>query len=180
MATRRMLWQEKTVSIILWFSLPKKQTWRTRGRDENENAGRQETSWLRWITSVGWMKSVNWEACLVCALSCCLTQCVHCPPDSPHTHPDTSFISAPLSNDVRICFFQATHEWKPTCPLASSAEFPVTLCLQSRLSQLSLLCLSRPPCSKHPLQFLVSSMLACIKRSSSLTPVFLLFPRLSL
>lgn len=56
MATRRMLWQEKTVSIILWFSLPKKQTWRTRGRDENENAGRRDimiaVNHQRWVDEV--------------------------------------------------------------------------------------------------------------------------------
>ena len=43
MTTEKMLWQEKAVSVILWFRLPKKQGQRTTGKDQKENRARQET-----------------------------------------------------------------------------------------------------------------------------------------
>lgn len=85
-----------------------------------------------------WTKPVSWEDCLVCALSCCLSLCVRCPPDSSYTHPDTSLSSAPhfqTMSEFGSSMLHMSERLQALWRLLLSP--PVTFCLRSGLSQLS-------------------------------------------
>lgn len=92
---------------------------RSRGKELQEEIKKkmQKEKWHHYcgesLVFSRWMKSLNWEPCLICSLFCCLSVCA-LSSRFLQTHLDTSFIPAPLPMSVFVYFMQHMNEWKPT------------------------------------------------------------------